>query len=163
MLFLLCASLVLMCRIASSDAIDEASYEKFACSLRQELDLSTQEYRLLDASIRNLLDKGASQDDLARIIAEFKREGVRRVDFYKDPFDGVYELIKRGQTKEEALAFFWQCVQTARSSGLTGNALVLKVSMDLQRKSAVMDRLRTEQKISNLRGASEGDKRFKKK
>src|SRR5437763_1659155 len=93
--------------LLTAHALEPQAYKEFAATIEKELGLSPEEFRIIDASISNLLDKGIPQPELQKIVTEFKAQNIRRVDFYKDSLDGLYGLLSRAQSPAEALAFLW--------------------------------------------------------
>ncbi len=76
--------------------------------------------------VGEMLEKGATKDEIEKPLSDLSRNGVKGVDFRKS-VDSMNDLVKGGKSSKEAGNVVSQAVHRARAEGLKGTALADKV------------------------------------
>ena len=130
-----CACLLLLAvqPVKAEDA--EATVTQLSTELQQKALVTDEEAKAIKAPLKEMIEKGASKEDLKEVVGKLTDKGVRGEEL-KQSVDSVRDMVKEGEGPKEAGNVVSQAAAQAQEQGLQGQDLAAKVHEAIKLRKA---------------------------
>jgi len=155
-------SVFFVCLFFSAAAVSlyaqEKNTNKIVEQLNQELEkdkvFTSRELKTIKNPVKNMLDKGATKEDIKNMLEDLSKSEVRGRDL-ENTVNAANDLVNKGEHPREAGNIVSQAAHAAQAQGLKGKDLAAKVH------DAIRQRKQEREKIGEVR--QEGKRKEKSK
>lgn len=113
--------------------------------LEKEAVFAPRELRGIRESLKNMLDKGATKDDLKKVLTDLSKKGVRDEDL-KKAINGMNDLVNDGEAPRRAGNIVSRAAHLALAQGLKGKDLAARVHEAIRQRKVEREQLKVKVK-----------------
>ncbi|MDP2921363.1 MAG: hypothetical protein Q8O12_03225 [Candidatus Omnitrophota bacterium] len=129
--------------------------------LSQELErgkvVTPREWRAIKNPIRNMLNQGATREDLRNMLEDLSRKDLRGRDL-ENTVNAVNDLVNKGENPKEAGNIVSQAAHAAQAQGLKGKDLAAKVHEAVGQRKQELEKTQKMKQEGKGRGVNKGKK-----
>jgi hypothetical protein len=153
-LLLGCFTLLVTAQIYAQAQDNSAIVKKMNSELEKAGAFTPQELRPIESPIKNMLDKGATMEDLKKLLEDLSKKNVKREDL-KNTINSMNDLVNSGENPKKAGNIVSRAVHLAHAQGLRGAALAAKVHEAIRQRKMEREGLKQHKKAQKGKGKEE--------
>lgn len=114
--------------------------------LEKDAAFAPQDLKTIEKPLKNMLDKGATKEDLKILLKDLSENKIRGKDL-KNTVDSMNDLVNSGESPREAGNIVSNAAHLAQAQGLKGTALAAKVHEAIKERKAGREKLKEQKKV----------------
>lgn len=152
-----CACFLFVAASAARAEDAASTVNQLSSELQQSGAVTQNEADAIKPELKNMVEKGASKEELKNVVTELSHKGVKGDDLKKS-VRSMNDLVKQGESPKEAGNVVSRAAAQAHEQGLKGKDLAAKVHEAIQQRKTE----RTEEKKKVEKGKKESQGHAKK-
>lgn len=149
-----CACFLLLTTLIARAEDAESTVNQLNSELQQSGVITQDEANAIKSPIKDMVEKGASKEELKSIVTELSDKGVKGSDLKKS-VNSMRDLVNAGEAPKEAGSVVSQAVAQAHEQGLRGKDLAAKVHEAIKQRKAQKDEVKKKAEKAKKEAAKE--------
>lgn len=156
----MCFFLVTISIVRAENA--ESTVNQLSSELQQSGVVTQDEVNAIKSSLKDMVEKGASTEDLKSVVTELSNKGIKGDDL-KESVNSMKDLVEEGESPKEAGNVVSQAAAQAHIQGLKGKDLAAKVHEAIQQRKAQKNEAKKKAEKAKKEGQKKTEQKEKKK